>query len=172
MISCRGRCTRTVAQYRLGWASILPTTWQSKRKDQPPIYHPPLLSECGFEERLFSRKLCNQISRAWDLISPGFELYYCTFRTYLIRLIKIPAFNGVVVHTKHLAQDLALSLAEGREGLALLNQWPHPGQLYLFLHSVSNLPRNHDHLVVDGSTSISKGIMTTVWEGWTQAKSE
>lgn len=34
MISCRGLCTRTVAQYRLGWASILPTTYREREKER------------------------------------------------------------------------------------------------------------------------------------------
>lgn len=32
MISCRGLWTRTVAQYLLGWASILPTTWGTRKE--------------------------------------------------------------------------------------------------------------------------------------------
>lgn len=34
MTSCLGLCTRTVAQYRLGWASILPTTYVENMNTQ------------------------------------------------------------------------------------------------------------------------------------------
>ena len=36
MISCLGLWTRTVAQYLLGWASILPTTWGAMGVNQYP----------------------------------------------------------------------------------------------------------------------------------------
>jgi len=37
MISWRGRCTRTVAQYRLGWASMLPTTCSNGDRPGPRV---------------------------------------------------------------------------------------------------------------------------------------
>lgn len=37
MISWRGRCTRTVAQYRLGWASMLPTTCRDSGGPGPSV---------------------------------------------------------------------------------------------------------------------------------------
>ena len=87
MISCLGLWTRTVAQYLLGWASILPTTWE--REEQGMVRIRDLIPTGNIKGKYLqinqqalskrNNKICcweKEYKKKWRILWSGVDLHH------------------------------------------------------------------------------------------------